>query len=88
MKRVLTIGTLGGMLAGMMMAAVEMLYGWLSEAHTFWDAPMAIWAWVAGLDWFGEPADHVGSIVLGIGGHELVAAARSLGYAALVARKR
>ncbi len=68
-KRVVAIGAAGGMVAGMMMAMVEMIYGWASNAHTFWDAPMAIWAWVAGLNHYGEPGNHVGSIVLGLGGH-------------------
>jgi hypothetical protein len=57
------------MAAGMMMAATEMLYGWASDAHTFWDAPMAIWAWVAGIEHIGQPGNHVGPIILGIGGH-------------------
>jgi hypothetical protein len=67
--RVVVIGAIGGMIAGMMMAMVEMIYGWLSDAHTFWDAPMAIWAWVAGIDNFGSPGDHIGSIALGMAGH-------------------
>ena len=69
LRRVAVVGAVGGMLAGMMMAMLEMFYGWASGAHTFWDAPMAIWAWVAGLDWFGAPSDHIGSIILGLGGH-------------------
>lgn len=43
-KRVVVIGAVGGTIGGMMLALIEMLYGWLSDAHTFWDAPMAIWA--------------------------------------------
>lgn len=68
-RRVLVVGAIGGMTAGMMMAMVEMLYGWASDAHTFWDAPMAIWAWVAGVEHFGAPENHVGPIILGLGGH-------------------
>ncbi|MBD0338223.1 MAG: hypothetical protein ICV67_02945 [Thermoleophilia bacterium] len=68
-RRVMAVGAVGGMLAGMMMAMTEMVYGWISSAHTFWDAPMAIWAWVAGLDWFGAPGDNIWSIILGMGGH-------------------
>jgi hypothetical protein len=30
---------------------------------------MGIWAYIGGLDHFGQPANHVGPIVLGIGGH-------------------
>ncbi len=67
--RVVVIGAIGGAIAGMMMAAIEMIYGWLSDAHSLWDAPMGVWAWVGGLDDFGTPGDHVGSIVLGLAGH-------------------
>jgi uncharacterized membrane protein YagU involved in acid resistance len=81
---VLVVGAVGGMIAGMMMAAVEMIYGWLSEAHSFWDAPMAIWAWVAGIDNFGEPADHVSAIVLGIIGHMMMSAMVGIVFAALM----
>src|SRR3954452_20687497 len=68
-KRVLVLGALAGSLGGVMMAGVEMIYGWASPAHSVWDAPMAIWAYVAGLYQFGDPANSIGSIVLGIGGH-------------------
>ena len=68
-KRILLLGALAGSLGGVMMAAVEMIYGWASPAHSVWDAPMAIWAYVGGLNDFGDPANHIGSIVLGIGGH-------------------
>lgn len=68
-KRAMLVGAIGGMAAGMMMAAVEMIYGWASSAHTAWDAPMGIWAYIAGLNHFGHPANHVGPIVLGLGGH-------------------
>jgi hypothetical protein len=67
--RIVVVGALGGVLAGMVMALTVMIYGWASGAHTAWDAPMAIWAWVGGLDQFGRPADHIGAIVLGLGGH-------------------
>ncbi len=67
--RVVIIGAIGGAIAGMMMAAVEMIYGWLSDAHSLWDAPMGVWAWVGGLNAFGTPGDHVGAIVLGLAAH-------------------
>src|SRR4051794_41901380 len=69
-KRILLLGALAGSLAGVMMAGVEMIYGWASPSHSVWDAPMAIWAYVGGLKHFGHPADHIGSIVLGIGGDQ------------------
>src|SRR3954463_14735429 len=68
-KRILLLGALAGSLAGLMMAGVEMIYGWASTMHSLWDAPMAIWAYVGGLNHFGHPGNHIGPIVLGIGGH-------------------
>src|SRR6266542_3767266 len=68
-KRTILVGVAAGAAAGMMMAAVEMIYGWASSAHTAWDAPMGIWAYIGGLDHFGHPANHIGPIVLGDGGH-------------------
>jgi hypothetical protein len=68
-KRTLVVGVVAGAAAGLAMAAVEMIYGWASSAHTAWDAPMGIWAYVGGLNHFGRPVDHIGPIVLGIGGH-------------------
>ena len=68
-KRAMLVGAIGCMAAGMMMAAVEMIYGWASSAHSAWDAPMGIWAYIAGLNHFGHPAHHIGPIILGLGGH-------------------
>lgn len=91
-KRIVLIGAIGGTVAGMMMAMVEMLYGWASQTHTFWDAPMAIWAWVGGRNHFGAPANHVGPILLGLGGHmanSMLAGIAFAGFAtALVAALR
>lgn len=69
LRRTITVGAIGGAVAGMMMAMIEMAYGAIADGHTLWDAPMAIWAFVAGSDQFGAPSDHVGAIVLGMGGH-------------------
>ena len=69
LPRTVTVGAVGGAIAGMMMAMIEMAYGAVANGHTLWDAPMAIWAFVAGRDQFGAPSDHVGAIVLGMGGH-------------------
>jgi hypothetical protein len=30
---------------------------------------MAIWAWIGGLEHFGQPGNHIGPILLGLGGH-------------------
>jgi hypothetical protein len=40
-----------------------------SSAHSAWDAPMGIWAYIAGLNHLGQPANHIGPIILGLGGH-------------------
>lgn len=87
-RRILLVGSLGGMLAGMMMAAVEMLYGWANDTRTFWDAPMAIWSWVAGLEHFGTPSNHVWPILLGIGGHMANAMMIGVVFAALMTALR
>lgn len=66
---VVAVGALGGLLAGMAMVGTEMIYGWASSAHTAWDAPMGIWAWIVGLNHFGRPGNHIGPIILGLGVH-------------------
>jgi hypothetical protein len=68
-QRMMLLGALAGSLGGLMMAGVEMIYGWASPVHSLWDAPMAIWAYIGGLNHFGHPGNHIGPIVLGIGGH-------------------
>lgn len=82
-RRILLVGGLGGAVAGMMLALVEMIYGWASPAHTFWDAPMAIWAWAGGARHFGEPGNHVGPILLGLAGHMTNSMMLGIGFAAL-----
>jgi hypothetical protein len=83
-KRLLLVGAIGGTAAGMMMAAVEMIYGWASSAHTAWDAPMAIWSWVAGIEHFGHPANHIGPIILGLGGHMMNSMIVGIVFVALI----
>ncbi|MGH8860103.1 MAG: hypothetical protein ACRDVG_02520 [Jatrophihabitantaceae bacterium] len=83
-KRTLIVGVVAGTAAGLAMAAVEMIYGWASSAHTAWDAPMGIWADIGGLNHFGRPVDHLGPIVLGIGGHMLNAIVVAVVFVALM----
>src|ERR671934_467273 len=83
-KRTLVVGVVAGAAAGLAMAAVEMIYGWASRAHTAWDAPMGIWAYIGGLNHFGRPVDHIGPIVLGIGGHILNAIFVAVVFVALL----
>jgi hypothetical protein len=87
-RRVFVVGALGGLLAGMLLALTEMIYGWASSAHTAWDAPMAIWAWIVGLDHFGQPANHVGPILLGLGGHMLNSMIAGVVFVALLTAAR
>src|SRR4051812_44892679 len=83
-QRTLLVGGAVGAAAGMMMAGVEMMYGWASGAHTAWDAPMGIWAYIGGLDHFGHPANHVWPIFLGIGGHMMNAILVGIVFVALM----
>jgi uncharacterized membrane protein YagU involved in acid resistance len=83
-RRTLLVGGAAGTAAGLAMAAVEMIYGWASSAHTAWDAPMGIWADIGGLDHFGRPVNHIGPIVLGIGGHMLNAIFVAVVFVALM----
>jgi hypothetical protein len=39
-RSIVTLGAIVGVASGMMMAGVEMIYGWISDSHRFWDAPM------------------------------------------------
>lgn len=87
-RRIVVLGAVGGVLAGMMMALTEMIYGWVSEAHTAWDAPMAIWAWIAGLEHFGQPANHIGPIILGLGGHMMNSMIAGVMFIALLSALR
>lgn len=70
-KRVIGVGVVAGIFAGMAMAMVMMLYGWWSATRSAWDAPEAIWAWVAGIDNFARnnPGENIDSVVLGMAGH-------------------
>src|SRR3954452_4479533 len=83
-KRTLVVGIFAGAAAGLAMAAVEMIYGWASSAHTAWDAPMGIWAYIGGVNHFGRAVDHIGPIVLGIGGHMLNAIFIAVVFVALM----
>ncbi len=67
--RLLGVGAIAGIVAGTMMAAVEMVYGWIAETHTPWDAPMGMLAWAFGIEHFGAPENHSWPIVLGFAGH-------------------
>ena len=85
-RRIMVVGGIGGMLAGMMMAMVEMLYGAFNSTRSFWDSGMAIWSWVFGQEHFtqNDPGAHVGPVILGIGAHMVNAMLFGIMFAALM----
>jgi hypothetical protein len=86
--RVGLLGAASGLIAGLMLAGTQMIYGWASSAHSAWDAPMAIWAWIAGLEHFGQPGNHIGPILLGLGGHLVNSIVAGLIFVGLLAAFR
>jgi hypothetical protein len=82
------LGAVAGLIAGLMQALTQMIYGWASSAHSAWDAPMAIWAWIAGLEHFGQPGNHIGPLLLGLGGHMVNSIIAGLIFVALVTALR
>jgi hypothetical protein len=87
-RRIVVVGALGGLLAGTILALTEMIYGWAVSTHTAWDAPMAIWAWIVGLNHFGQPANHIGPIILGLAGHMVNSMIVGVVFVALLAGAR
>jgi hypothetical protein len=51
-------------------------------------APMGIWAWLWGLNYFGQPSDHVWPIIAGRGGHLAGSIILGVIFVALVAAAR
>ena len=84
LKRAVLAGSVAGAAAGLVMAGVEMVYGWVSDTHSAWDAPLGIWSYVGGISHFGRPGDHVGPIFLGICGHMLNAILVGVVFVALL----
>jgi hypothetical protein len=85
---IVVVGVITGVVAGVILALTQMIYGWASSAHSAWDAPMAIWAWLAGLNYFGRPGDHVWPIVLGLGGHMVNSVVAGVIFVALLGALR
>jgi hypothetical protein len=86
--RLVAFGALGGVLAGLVLAVTEMIYGWATSVHTAWDAPMAIWAWIVGLNHFGQPGNHIGPILLGLGTHMVISMIAGVVFVAVLATIR
>ncbi len=84
LRRVGFVGAIGGMLAGMMVAMVEMLYGLASAAHTVLGCADRDLVVVAGIEHFCHSGNHVGPIVPGIGGHMMNSMVAGLTFAAIL----
>jgi hypothetical protein len=84
--RTAMVGAVVGMIAGMAMAMIEMLAGWLSAGHSAWDAPMAITSWVFGTQYFGQPSDHVGAIIVGLTLHMMNSAILGIAFLTIATR--
>lgn len=68
-RRALAGGAVGGIVGGAFLALTLMIYGRLTAGRTFWDAPLALFAWLVGVGHFGQPANHIGPIVGGAGAY-------------------
>ena len=68
-RRALAGGAVGGIVGGALLALTLMIYGWLTAGRTFWDGPLALFAWLVGMGHFGQPANHIGPIVGGTGAY-------------------
>jgi hypothetical protein len=68
-RRALAGGAVGGIVGGAFLALTLMIYGWLTAGRAFWDAPLALFAWLVGMGHFGQPANHIGPIVGGAGAY-------------------
>ncbi len=78
-------GALAGLVAGVCGLIVEMLYGLFSDTRSFWDAPMAMWAWVAGTQHYvrNDPYTHPWSVIMGIVGFLVLTAILGIVFAGL-----
>jgi hypothetical protein len=83
-------GALAGIVAGVCGLAALMLYGLFSDSRSFWDAPMAMWSWVFGIQHYtrNSPGDHVWPVILGIVGFIALTAILGIVFAGLMALTR
>jgi hypothetical protein len=67
-----------------------MLYGLFSDSRSFFDAPMAMFSWVFGIQHYtrNAPGDHVWPVILGIIGFLALMAIFGIAFAALMALTR
>jgi hypothetical protein len=83
-------GALAGIVAGVCGLAALMLYGLFSDSRSFWDAPMAMWSWVFGIEHYTRhsPGAHVWPVILGIIGFLALMAILGIVFAGLMALTR
>jgi hypothetical protein len=79
-------GALAGTAAGACGLLALMLYGLFSGSRSFWDAPMAVWSWVFGIQHYtrNTPGDHVWPVLLGIIGFLALTAILGIAFAGLM----
>src|SRR6478736_6539647 len=79
-------GALAGIAAGACGLLALMLYGLFSGSRSFWDAPMAVWSWVFGIQHYtrNTPGDHVWPVLLGIIGFLALMAILGIVFAGLM----
>jgi len=77
-------GALAGLVGGACGLIAEMLYGW------FWDAPMAIWSWVFGIEHYtrNDAGSHVWPVILGIIGFLILTAILGVVFSGLMTLAR
>jgi hypothetical protein len=83
-------GALAGTVAGVCGLAALMLYGLFSGSRSFFDAPMAMFSWVFGIQHYtrNAPGDHVWPVILGIIGFIALMAILGTVFASLMALAR
>jgi hypothetical protein len=83
-------GGLAGAVAGACGLIALMLYGLFSDSRSFFDAPMAMFSWVFGIQHYtrNAPGDHVWPVILGIIGFLALMAIFGIAFAALMALTR
>lgn len=79
-------GAVAGLVGGACGLVALMLYGLFSDARSFWDAPMAVWSWVFGIEHYtrNAPGDHVWPVILGIIGFLALTAILGILFAGLL----
>jgi hypothetical protein len=79
-------GAIAGIVGGACGLIVQMLYGLFSDTRSFWDAPMAMWSWVFGVDHYtrNDAGSHVWPVILGIVGFLVLTAILGIVFAGIM----